>query len=131
MAAADARTAVAFALSPGNAHDAPQGRQLLKRMDRPSNRPALVMDRACEDDETRRLAADLGFRPVAPPKSNRVAPWGCGRETYRRRNEAERLFRRLEGFRRVFSRFDRLDVMFLGFTVFALVIDALRSVNKP
>jgi len=32
------------------------------------------MDRACEDDETRQLAADLGFMPVVPPKSSRTAP---------------------------------------------------------
>jgi len=31
----------------------------------------------------------------------------------------------------VFPRFDRLDVMFLGFVVFALIVDALRSVNMP
>ena len=61
MVAADARTAVAFARSPGNAHEAPQGRKLLKQLDRPSNRPAMVMGRAYEDDATRRLVADLGF----------------------------------------------------------------------
>jgi len=79
------------------------------------------MDRACEDDETRELAADLGFIPVVPPKSNRAAPWEYDRELSQRRNEVERLFRRLKGFRRVFPRFDRLDVMFPGFAVFALV----------
>jgi len=89
------------------------------------------MDRAYEDDETRRLAADLGFTPVVPPKSNRVSPWEYDRELYKRRNEVERLFRRLKGFRRVFSRFDKLDVMFLRFVVFALIVDALRSVNTP
>ncbi len=37
-----------------------------------------------------------------------------------------------KGFRRVFSRFDKLDVMFAGFVLFALIIDALRfSVNTP
>jgi len=30
LVAADAQTAIAFSLSPGNAHDAPQGRELLK-----------------------------------------------------------------------------------------------------
>ena len=131
MVAADARTAVAFARSPGNAHDAPQGRQLRKRQGRPSNRPALIMDRACEDDQTRQLAVDLGFTPVVPPKSNRTTPWKYDRELYKRRNEVERLFRRLKGFRRGFSRFEKLDVMFLGFIVFALIIDALISVNTP
>jgi transposase len=45
---------------------------------------------------------------------------------YRRRNEIERLFRRLKGFRRIFSRFDKLDVMFMAFLCFALVVEALR-----
>jgi len=89
------------------------------------------MDRAYEDDETRRLTADLGFTPVVPPKSNRTAPWEYDRELYKRRNEVERLFRRLKGFRRVFSRFDKLDVMSLGFIAFALIVDALCSINTP
>ncbi len=76
-------------------------------------------------------AVDLGFTPVLPPKSNRAAPWEYDRELYQRRNEVECLFRRLKGFRRVFPRFDKLDVMFPGFVVFALVVDALRSVNTP
>ncbi|MEQ1721217.1 MAG: IS5/IS1182 family transposase, partial [Nitrosomonas sp.] len=38
----------------------------------------------------------------------------------------ERLFRRLKGFRRIFSRFDKLDVIFLSFIHFALIIKALR-----
>ena len=126
MVAADARTAVAFTLSPGNAHDAPEGRKLLKKLEEPSDRPALVMDRAYEDDETRQLALDRGFTPVVPPKSNRVAPWEYDKELYKRRNEVERLFRRLKGFRRVFSRFEKLDVIFLGFIVFVLIVDALR-----
>jgi transposase len=45
---------------------------------------------------------------------------------YRRRNEIERLFRRLKGFRRIFSRFEKLDVMYCGFIYFALIADALR-----
>ena len=94
--------------------------------EKPSGNPALVMDRAYEDDQTRQLALDLGFLPVVPPKSTRLNPWEYDRELYKRRNEVERLFRRLKGFRRIFSRFEKLDVMFLGFVVFVLIIDALR-----
>ncbi len=118
MVAADARTAAAFALSPGNAHAAPEGRKLLSRLGDPSNHPALIMDRAYEDDATRRRALDFGFIPVVPPKSNRVAPWEYDKELYKRCNEVERLCRRLKGFRGIFSRFDKLDVIFLGFIVF-------------
>lgn len=45
---------------------------------------------------------------------------------YKRRNEVERLFRRLKGFRRIFSRFDKFDVMFIAFINFALIVEALR-----
>ncbi len=45
---------------------------------------------------------------------------------YRRRKEIERLFRRLKGFRRIFSRFDKLDVTLLGFLHCALIAEALR-----
>ena len=89
------------------------------------------MDRAYEGDETRQLALDLGFIPVVPPKQNRIAPWGFDREMYKRRNEVERLFRRLKGFRRIFSRFEKLDIMFIGFISFALIADGLRCVNTP
>ncbi|AOJ04501.1 transposase [Burkholderia mayonis] len=84
------------------------------------------MDKTYEGDETRQLALDLGFIPVVPSKSNRLESWEYDREMYKRRNEVERLFRRLKGFRRIFSRFDKLDVMFLAFISFALIVDGLR-----
>lgn len=45
---------------------------------------------------------------------------------YRRRNEIERLFRGLKGFRRIFSCFDKLDLMFIAFIYVALIVEALR-----
>ena len=44
---------------------------------------------------------------------------------YKRQNEVERLFRRLKGFRRIVSRFEKLDVMLLDFITFALIADGL------
>ena len=86
------------------------------------------MDRAYEGNETRQLALDLGFIPVVPPLATRLQPWEYNREMYKRRNEIERLFRRLKGFRRIFSRFEKLDVMFVAFIHFALIFEALRRV---
>jgi transposase len=88
----------------------------------------LLMDKAYEDNETRQLVLDLGMIPVVPPKSNRSQPWEYNRALYKKRNEIERLFRRLKGFRRIFSRFEKLDVVFLAFLNFALIIEALRLV---
>ncbi len=126
MVAADARTAITFALSPGEASDAKAGRALLGGIG-PLPAPLhLIMDKAYEDNETRQLALDFGFIPVVPPKSNRLEPWQYDKAMYRKRNEIERLFRRLKGFRRIFSRFEKLDVLFLGFLTFTLIVEALR-----
>ena len=84
------------------------------------------MDRAYEDDETRHVAGALGFTTVVPPRQTRREPWAYDRQLYKRRNEVERLFRRLKGFRRIFTRFEKLDVLFLAFIVFALIVEALR-----
>ena len=128
MVAADARTAIVFALSPSGDHDAPHGRALLEELGSMPEGLPLLMDRAYEGNQTRQLVLDLGMIPVVPPKSNRVHPWEYDRALYKKRNEIERLFRRLKGFRRIFSRFEKLDVVFLAFLSFALIVEALRLV---
>jgi transposase len=105
MVAADARTAITFSLSAGNDHDVPQGRLLLEDLGPMPEGLPLLMDKAYEGDETRPLVLDLGMVPVVPPKSTRLNPWSYNEELYKKRNEIERLFRRLKGFRSVFSRF--------------------------
>ena len=63
--------------------------------------------------------------PVVPPKANRKAPWTYDKELYRKRNEIERFFLRLKRFRRVFTRYDKLDLVFSGFIYFAMAVDAV------
>jgi len=119
-------------LSPGQAGDAPHGRELLRAGGQVPPGCQLLMDCAYEGDETTALARELGYEPVVPPNPKRLKPWTYDRVVYRRRNEIERLFRRLKGYRRVFSRFDKLDVLFTGFIVLALIVEALRvCVNRP
>jgi transposase len=113
-------------LSPGNAHDAPEGRELLRELGPMPEGLPMLMDRAYEGNETRQLVLDLRMVPVVPPKSNRIDPWRYDRTLYKKRNEIERLFRRMKGYRRIFSRFEKLDVVFLGFLCFAFIVEALR-----
>ena len=84
------------------------------------------MDRAYEGDELRHMIRKWGIEPVVPPKVNRLRPWKYDRQAYKKRNEVERLFRRLKGYRRIFTRFDKLDVMFAGFISIVATVDALR-----
>ena len=121
-----ARPALTFSRSPGQAHTAPEGRKRLRRLGGQREKRPVLMDRAYEGNATRQLALTLGFEPVVPPHKTRRDPWASDRELYKRRNEVERRFRRLKGVRRIFSRFEKLDVFFLDFLVLALIFDALR-----
>lgn len=86
----------------------------------------MIMDRAYEGGETRQLVRDLGMTPVVPPKANRLVKWDYDRTICKRRKEVERLFRRLKAYRRIFSSFEKLDVMYRAFLNFALIVDMIK-----
>lgn len=130
MVTSSDRSVVTFLITPGNAHDAPAGRELLDMIGRSDSDCFLLMDRAYEGDETRMKVENHGFIPVVPPKSNRKDPWEYDKTMYKRRNEIERFFLRLKRFRKVFSRYDKLDALFVGFILFAMIADAIISVNR-
>ena len=125
MVAASDRDGVICSLSAGNCGDGPEGRSLLRQFGPVDHPVCLLMDRAYEGDETRALAVELGYIPIVPPKSNRKDPWAYDKELYKQRNQVERLFRRIKRFRRIFTRYDKLDLIFFTFVYFALIIDAL------
>jgi transposase len=125
MVAASDTDAVAFSLSPGQAGDGPQGRKLISSLGSTSREVYLLMDKAYEGDATRNLATELGYIPVVPPKDNRKEPWDYDKEFYKMRNQVERLFNRIKRFRKIFTRYDKLDIMFLAFIFFALIVDSL------
>ena len=126
MVSANDRLGLTFSLSPGQADDGQKGQLLLQHWNHDLPRIPLVMDRAYEGDPTRRCVEKSGFLPVVPPKSNRLKPWEYDKTIYKRRNEMERLFRRLKAFRRVFSRFEKLDLMFAAFIHIALIREMIN-----
>lgn len=75
--------------------------------------------------ETRDLAAELGDIPVVPAKNNHKNLWVYDKQLYKQRNQVERLFRRIKRFRHIFTRFDKLDVIFLAFAYFTHIVDPL------
>ena len=126
MGAASIKHVLGLSLTPGQAHDAPTGRELLKSLGIDNLQVPLIMNRAYEGNETRVLAQSLGFELVVPPKETRVMPWEYDTELYKRRNEIERLFGRIKRFRSVFTRYDKTDLMFLAFITIALIADLIR-----
>ena len=88
---------------------------------------ALLTDSAYEGDETRELGPATGLCARGATQSQAQAALDSGqRAFYRRRNEVERLFRRLKAWRRVFTRYDKNDVMFAAFITVALIAEILR-----
>ena len=121
VVSADDKIIVEMHLSGGECHDGPEGRISITSIGKEYNGVSLLMDRAYESDETRALAIANGYDPVVPPKKNRKIPWEYDKEKYKRRNVVERLFRRLKEFRKVCTRYDKTDVMFLAFIQFAFI----------
>lgn len=126
MVTADDKTVIELHLSGGDCHDAPEGRKSLDAIGKNFFGVPVVMDKAYEGDNTRETARNNGHEPVVPPKSNRSAPWEYDKALYKRRNVVERLFRRIQEFRRIFTRYDKLDEMFLTYIYFALSVIWLK-----
>ena len=83
---------VIFSLSPGNAGDAPCGRELIKRLGKQKKQRYLLMDKAYEGDETRLLVQSLNFKPIVPPKSNRKTPWAFDKILYKLRTNLQKFY---------------------------------------
>lgn len=123
---ADDRAPLTITLSPGQAHDGVEGWKLLT-LRGPQPEPAyLLMARAYEGYATRPLAQELGYCPVAPPRRRRRVKGEYDKELYRRRNEVERFFGWLKRFRRIFTRYDQRDPLYLGFVRLACSFELLR-----
>ena len=109
-------------LSGGDCNDGAEGRISITAVGKDFAGVPMLMDKAYEGDETRELAAANGHEPIVPPKKNRVNPWEYDKTVYKRRNVVERLFRRIKSFRRIYTRYDKTDVMFMAFIQFAFVV---------
>ena len=125
MVTASDKTAVKFTLSGGNRNDSPEGVKLLEIIEKAKTQIYLLMDRAYEGENVRSKAVEKGFIPIVPPKKNRLNPWEYDKELYKLRNEIERFFRRLKRFRRIFTRYDKLDIIFCGFIYLVMIIDGI------
>ena len=114
-----------FSLSGGEKNDSPEGMKLLCFTPYFEENKFLLMDRAYQGDNMRLTVKNLGYEPIVPPKRNRLHKWEYDKELYKRRNEIERFFRRIKRFRRIFTRYDKLDILYSGFVLFAMIIDSI------
>ena len=86
----------------------------------------VVADRGFDSDHLRSRINHAGATPCLPPRSNRTAPRHYSRNSYRKRHHVENFFQRIKRFRRIGTRYEKLDLHFLAFVHLAAVIDWLR-----
>lgn len=122
---ADARgRAVAFALAPGPAHEAPVAPGLPD--DLPGGPMWVVGDKGSSSESLRDQVWGMGARPAIPPKRNE-APVRCPEWIYVHRDRIERLWGRSKEWRAIATRYEKTATSFLGILCFAAAMDWPKS----
>ena len=104
---------MAFALTAGQAGDAPQAADLLAPLLAPARQVRAAT--AYNSNALRAQIAETGAVAVIPPRPNRLQPPHLDPFTHRDRNQVEWLINRLKQFRRIATRYDKLADSYAAF----------------
>lgn len=99
-----------FILTPGQAADISSAPALLEGI----KARAVIADRGYDSRAFRNLIRARRMRVVIPSTRSRKRAIRYDKEIYKQRNLVERCFNRLKHFRRIATRFDRLDCHFMA-----------------
>ena len=86
----------------------------------------VIADKGYDADDLRQTVLEQGATPVIPPRSSRKQPVEYDEWLYRERHLVECFMNKMKHYRRLFSRFDKLDRCFLGFLSFVAALIWLR-----
>ncbi|CAN5468649.1 IS5-like element ISLpl3 family transposase [soil metagenome] len=111
-----------FVLTPGQRHDSKPVPELLDGL--PAK--ALLADKAYDSDKIVQSTQEKGIQVIIPSKVNRRNQRTLDKHRYKARHLIENLFQRMKVFRRVATRFDKLDIRFLGFVHIAGIMKWLH-----
>ena len=102
--------------------------ELIKESTLPSSVEYMAMDKGYSFYQTFDVCEGKQLIAVVPPKSNFKHQWQYDRNIYRYRNEIERLFNRLKNYRRIATRYDKLDFMFGSFVQLGMIALLLKVI---
>ena len=111
---------VAFLLSPGNDNDSTHAIELMSMIDIAGSN--LLGDKAYGTNEILAHIREHRATVVIPPKSNAKQPWAVDYYLYKERHLVECFFQKIKWFRRVATRYDKLDNSFLAFVYMAAIL---------
>ncbi len=116
--------AIAFRISPDQAHELPQAILLLEQL--PDVPTWVVADRGYTSHAFREHVWSLRARSAIPSKSNK-APLACPDWIYNNRNVVERLWARLKEWRAVATRYEKTVSSYMGILCLAATLDWLKN----
>jgi len=110
----------ASCLSPGNHADSTYFKHLHATI-KNKNIRYIIADKGYDSDAIRDFIEASGQKPVIPYRKNRKSKKDISKPHYKTRNLVERIFGRIKEFRRVATRYDKLDSTFLSFIACAFI----------
>ena len=110
---------VTFLLSAGNDHDSTHAIQLMEQVNISGS--SILADRAYGAASIRAYIGEHEASYVIPPKSNVSDPWPVDWYLYKERHLVECFFQKIKWFRRIATRYDKLDASFLAFVYLAAI----------
>jgi transposase len=113
---------VRFILSEGQRSDFTKALHLLEGF----KAEAVLADKGYDADYVVRRIEEMGASVVIPSKENRIEKRPLDGVLYKERNWVERLFNKLKHFRRVATRYDKLDCSFMSFIAIASIYLLLK-----
>ena len=99
---------VKFIVTPGESSDFNQAIPLLKD----ENPDYVLADRGYDSDKIVDYIRQMNATPVIPLKANRLIQRDYDKIIYKDRNLIERLFNRLKQFRKIATRFEKMQINF-------------------
>jgi transposase len=107
-------------LSPGNHGDSSYFKALHDHIDNPHIK-YIIADKGYDSNDIRECIESFGQTPVIPYRRNRLTKKDINYTVYKTRNIIERLFGRIKEYRRVATRYDKLDTTFMSFIICAFI----------
>ena len=107
-----------FTLTAGQRHDITQAEELISGY----KGEYVIADKGYDSHGFIQHISESDMVAVIPPRSNRKQPRPYDDYLYRERHLVECFIGKIKHYRRIFSRFDKLDSRYLGFLQFAAVL---------
>ncbi len=119
-AAVDSRgKLISMEVMPGNAHELTNAIEVLGDV----TDQLVLADKGYDSDALIDHILDHGGAPNIPPRKNRKNPIKYDKGLGKQRHKVENLFCRLKRKRRVATRYDKLQITFLGFVTISAIAD--------